>query len=91
MIFLLILQSAFLTASRDVINEVSQAIWPLYPQHVWDELGATFFATFWCLESGDLMVPDAAYKRQATQLSLQLNTINHNTDWVRINCITTNL
>ncbi|VDD78050.1 unnamed protein product [Mesocestoides corti] len=72
--------SAFVKAARTVINEVAQAISPLYPPRIWEELGAAFFATFWCLESGDLVVPTAAYQRQQNILQSQLAAIEHNSD-----------
>ncbi|BHF61082.1 THO complex subunit 2 [Sparganum proliferum] len=74
-------KTAFVAACRQVIADVARSISPLYPPRIWDELGSTFFATFWCLEAGDLLVPDAAYKRQQLQLRVQLNQIDANPEW----------
>uniref|UniRef100_A0A183SXM5 THO complex subunit 2 n=1 Tax=Schistocephalus solidus TaxID=70667 RepID=A0A183SXM5_SCHSO len=74
-------KATFVNACREVIADVAHSISPLYPPRIWDELGSTFFATFWCLESGDLLVPDAAYKRQQLQLRVQLNQIEANPEW----------
>lgn len=69
-------------AARTVIADVAHSIEPLYPPRVWEELGTAFFATFWCLESGDLVFPSAAYQRQRHILRSQLDAIEQNSDLV---------
>lgn len=69
-------------AARTVIADVAHSIEPLYQPRVWEELDAKFFATFWCLESGDLFFPSAAYQRQRHILRSQLDAIEQNSDLV---------
>ncbi|KAL5112274.1 THO complex subunit 2 [Taenia crassiceps] len=73
-------KAAYVKAARTVIADVARSIEPLYPPRVWDELGTAFFATFWCLESGDLVFPSAAYQRQRHILRSQLDAIEQNSD-----------
>ncbi|CDS40944.1 tho complex subunit 2 [Echinococcus multilocularis] len=73
-------KAAYVKAARTVIVDVAHSIEPLYPPRVWEELGTAFFATFWCLESGDLVFPSAAYQRQRHILRSQLDAIEQNSD-----------
>ncbi|VDM18706.1 unnamed protein product [Hydatigera taeniaeformis] len=73
-------KAAYVKAARTVIADVARSIEPLYPPRVWEELGTAFFATFWCLESGDLVFPSAAYQRQRHILRSQLDAIEQNSD-----------
>ncbi|CAL8086593.1 unnamed protein product [Calicophoron daubneyi] len=68
-------KALFAAVSQQICGEIAAAIRPLYPVRVWDELGTSFFVTFWSLQSSDLVVPEAAYQRQIQQLREQIQNI----------------
>lgn len=75
-------QAAYVKAAHNVITNVARSVEPLYPPRVWVDLDPAFFATFWCLESGDLVFPSAAYQRQRDALRTQMDSIEANTEMV---------
>ncbi|VEL34855.1 unnamed protein product [Protopolystoma xenopodis] len=76
------MNSAFIAACQQVTSELAESVRPLYTPRVWDELGTgAFFVTFWCLQSGDLIVPEAAYTRQINLLKSQMEKLKANNQW----------
>ncbi|KAM3175897.1 hypothetical protein ACTXT7_007579 [Hymenolepis weldensis] len=73
-------RAAYVKAAHTVITNVARSVEPLYPPRVWVDLDPAFFATFWCLESGDLVFPSAAYQRQRDALRTQMDSIEANTE-----------
>nr|CDS33837.1 tho complex subunit 2 [Hymenolepis microstoma] len=73
-------RAAYVKAAHTVVTNVARSVEPLYPPRVWVDLDPAFFATFWCLESGDLVFPSAAYQRQRNALRSQMDSIETNVE-----------
>ncbi|KAI0866292.1 transcription factor/nuclear export subunit protein 2-domain-containing protein [Xylaria cubensis] len=52
----------------DVLNPIIEAVKPLLPQSVWDNISPEFFVLFWALQTGDLDVPIDSYKAEFAKL-----------------------
>ncbi|VDN97902.1 unnamed protein product, partial [Rodentolepis nana] len=73
-------RAAYVEAAHTVITNVARSVEPLYPPRVWVDLDSAFFSTFWCLETGDLVFPSAAYQRQRNALRAQMDSIDASTE-----------
>jgi THO complex subunit 2 len=65
-------------AVRYVMAPICDAVRPLCPPRIWEDLSPQFFATFWSLTVYDLSVPSAAYEREVNRLRLAIAQLNEN-------------
>ena len=50
------------------MEPVIEAIRPLHPTKIWDDISPQFLTTFWSLTMYDLFVPEAVYEREIAKL-----------------------
>lgn len=60
------------------MSPICDAVRPLCPPRVWDDISPLFFATFWSLTVYDLSVPSAAYEREVFRLKQAIQQTNDN-------------
>ncbi|KAL8617110.1 hypothetical protein ACOMHN_014280 [Nucella lapillus] len=63
----------YIEATEETQKSVLETLRPLFPTRVWDDFTPLFYWTFWSLSMYDLRVPSEAYKRQISQLNLQMS------------------
>ncbi len=70
------------------MEPVTQAMHPLHPKKIWDDISPQFLTTFWSLTMYDLYVPHAVYEREIAKLkalpakvnsALKLHLVFHST------------
>ena len=60
------------------MEPVTDAIRPLHPSKVWDDISPQFLATFWSLTMFDLFVPENIYSKEITKKKLEISKIEDN-------------
>ena len=50
------------------MEPVTQAMRPLHPPKIWDDISPQFLTTFWSLTMYDLYVPSNIYEREIAKL-----------------------
>jgi THO complex subunit 2 len=50
------------------MEPVTQAMQPLHPSKIWDDISPQFLTTFWSLTMFDLHVPQTVYEREIAKL-----------------------
>ena len=53
-----------------------EAIRPLHPTKIWDDISPQFLTTFWSLTMYDLFVPEAVYEREIAKLKAAPAKVN---------------
>ena len=56
------------------------AIRPLHPTKIWDDISPQFLTTFWSLTMYDLFVPEAVYEREIAKLKAAPAKVDENKD-----------
>lgn len=68
----------FCSLMLQVMEPVTEAIRPLYPAKIWEDISPTFLATFWSLTMFDLEVPDKVYDKEVARLKQQIPKVDDN-------------
>ena len=67
-----ICQELFSSTAQEIIEDFVVAVVPNFSQEIWDDFNSSFYTTFWLLQTSDLIVPDAAYRKQEAYLKSQI-------------------
>ena len=59
---------------------VIEAIRPLHPTKIWDDISPQFLTTFWSLTMYDLFVPETVYEREIAKLKAAPAKVDENKD-----------
>ena len=59
---------------------VIEAIRPLHPTKIWDDISPQFLTTFWSLTMYDLFVPEEVYKKEIDKLKAAPAKVDDNKD-----------
>ena len=70
----------FISAVTEVMRPVIDAIKPLHPNKVWDDISPQFLTTFWSLTMYDLFVPENVYEKEIAKLKSAPAKIDENKD-----------
>ena len=71
-------QRRFVEASAAVMHPVTEAIRPLHPLKIWDDISPLFLTTFWSLTMYDLAVPTDVYAKELAKLKAAPAKIDEN-------------
>ena len=74
-------QKVHVEAALKVMEPVTEAIRPLHPPKIWDDISPQFLATFWSLTMYDLFVPEAVYEKEVAKLKASVVKIEENRDY----------
>jgi THO complex subunit 2 len=70
----------YVQAVTEVMRPVIDAIKPLHPNKVWDDISPQFLTTFWSLTMYDLFVPENVYEKEIAKLKSAPAKIDENKD-----------
>ena len=73
-------QEKYLEAVSFVMNPVIDAVRPLHPLKVWEDISPMFLVTFWSLSMYDLHVPIESYQREINKIKQQSAAVSLNGD-----------
>ena len=71
-------QAKYVEANVHVMHPVSEAIRPLHPSKIWDDISPQFLTTFWSLTMYDLSVPDKVYASEIAKLKAMPAKVDEN-------------
>merc|ERR1719187_2015047 len=61
-------QSKHAEAARIIMEPLTKAVIPVYPEKIWDDITPQLLATFWSLTMYDLYVPEKTYQKKIQEL-----------------------
>uniref|UniRef100_A0A0K2TBN1 THO complex subunit 2 n=1 Tax=Lepeophtheirus salmonis TaxID=72036 RepID=A0A0K2TBN1_LEPSM len=64
-----------------VMEPVIDAIRPLHPSKIWEDISPQFLTTFWSLTMYDLFVPEKVYEKEVAKLKAAPAKIDENKDY----------
>ncbi|KAK0417584.1 hypothetical protein QR680_013097 [Steinernema hermaphroditum] len=70
-------------AFDEVVNELSEQLYEIFPEGFFDDLTAKVYVTFWLLSSSDITVPKKAYEREIEKVKKEIETLCQNSDMKR--------
>ena len=70
----------YVDASLAIMQPVTEAIRPLHPDKIWDDISPQFLTTFWSLTMYDLCVPDEVYEKELAKLKSLPAKVDENRD-----------
>ena len=71
-------QEKYVLATVDVMTPVTEAIRPLHPNKIWDDISPQFLTTFWSLTMHDLFVPETVYTKEIAKLKAAPAKVDEN-------------
>ena len=69
-----------LNINHPLFHAVIEAIRPLHPTKIWDDISPQFLTTFWSLTMYDLFVPETVYEREIAKLKAAPAKVDENKD-----------
>ncbi len=70
--------NSYIAATKDVMEPVIDAIRPLHPSKIWDDISPQFLTTFWSLTMYDLSVPEDVYTKEIVKLKAAPAKVDEN-------------
>ena len=67
-------------ATTEVMRPVIEAVRPLHPAKIWDDISPQFVTTFWSLTMYDLLTPDSLYEKEIAKLKAAPAKVDENRD-----------
>ena len=73
-------QEKYVEATAITMEPLIEAIRPLHPTKIWDDISPQFLTTFWSLTMYDLFVPEVVYEREMAKLKAAPAKVDENKD-----------
>jgi len=73
-------QAKHAEAASMIMGPLTQAVVPVYPAKIWDDISPQFLATFWSLTMYDLYVPEDLYTKKIKELKDAPSKLHENRD-----------
>merc|ERR1719481_1499996 len=73
-------QARHAEAAKIIMEPLTAAVIPVYPQKIWDDISPQLLATFWSLAMYDLHVPEKIYQKKIKELKDAPSKLHENKD-----------